>query len=82
MEKKISDEQKIYELSLIWSEAKYNFAFWDYLKDTVNWDEEYRKTLNRVLNTDDLFEYYQELQRFVKSNERIWCKRRSCVRKP
>ena len=65
MEKKISDEQKIYELSLIWSEAKYNFAFWDYLKDTVNWDEEYRKTLNRVLNTDDLFEYYQELQRFV-----------------
>ena len=65
MEKKISDEQKIYELSLIWSEAKYNFAFWDYLRDTVNWDEEYKKTLNRVLNTDDLFEYYQELQRFV-----------------
>ena len=25
----ISKEQKIYELSLIWREAKYNFAFWN-----------------------------------------------------
>ena len=65
MGKKISDQQKIYELSLIWSEAKYNFAFWDYLKDTVDWDEEYKKALDRVLKTEDLFEYYQELQRFI-----------------
>ena len=27
--KNITDEQKIYELSKIWKEVAYNFAFWD-----------------------------------------------------
>lgn len=37
--KTITDAQKIYELSKIWEEAAYNFAFWD--KVNMNWDEEY-----------------------------------------
>ena len=43
--KNITDEQKIYELSKIWKEAAYNFAFWD--KVDIDWDEEYRR--NKVI---------------------------------
>ena len=41
----ISDEQKIYELSKIWKDAEYNFAFWD--RVSVDWDGEYKKALPR-----------------------------------
>lgn len=61
----ISDEQKIYELSLIWKEAEYNFAFWHKFDTTFDWDQEYRNALVRVLKTTDLYEYYLELKRFV-----------------
>lgn len=37
----ISNEQKIYELSQIWKDAEYNFAFWD--KVNIDWDAEYKK---------------------------------------
>ena len=59
----ISDEQKIYELSQIWKDAEYNFAFWD--KVHIDWDEEYKKALSRVLATSDPYEYYRELARFI-----------------
>nr|WP_297707143.1 hypothetical protein [uncultured Butyrivibrio sp.] len=59
----LSDEQKIYELSRIWKDAEYNFAFWD--KVTIDWDEEYRKALPLVLATQDTYEYYRELTRFL-----------------
>lgn len=59
----ITDAQKIYELSKIWKEAAYNFAFWD--KVDIDWDEEYKKALTRVLETKDLYDYYCELKRFV-----------------
>ena len=61
----ISNELKIYELSLIWKEAEYNFAFWEKLNDTVNWDDEYKKALPRVLATENLDDYYMELRKFV-----------------
>lgn len=32
----ISDTEKLYGLSTFWSEAKYNFAFFD--QTNVNWD--------------------------------------------
>lgn len=63
--KNISNELKIYELSLIWREAEYNFAFWEDIKNTLNWDEEYKKALQRVLATNNTYEYYLELMRFV-----------------
>ena len=59
----LTDEQKIYELSMIWKEAEYNFAFWDKL--SINWDEEYKKALPRVLAAKDRYEYYKELMRFI-----------------
>lgn len=62
---KLTNEQKIYELSLIWSEAKYNFAFWDYHGYALKWDEEYKKALTKVLKTKTLYDYYKELQRFT-----------------
>ena len=63
--KNITDEQKIYELSLIWKEAEYNFAFWHKFDKSFNWDEEYKKALERVLKTKNIYEYYKELMRFV-----------------
>ena len=59
----LSDEQKIYELSRIWKDAEYNFAFWD--KVSIDWDEEYKKALPKVLATRDVYEYYRELARFL-----------------
>ncbi len=59
----LTDELKIYELSTIWKEAEYNFAFWDKLD--INWDEEYKKALPRVLAAKDIYDYYKELMRFV-----------------
>ena len=54
---------KIYELSKIWKEAAYNLAFWD--KVDIDWDEEYKKALVRILRTKDSYDYYRELMRFV-----------------
>ena len=59
----ISDELKIYELSKIWKEVEYNFAFWD--KVDIDWDEEYKKALPRVMAANDAYEYYRELRRFA-----------------
>ena len=61
--KNIPDSLKIYELSRIWKEAAYNFAFWD--KVEIDWDAEYRKALERVLATDNAYDYYRELKRFL-----------------
>lgn len=61
--KEITNELKIYELSKIWEEAAYNFAFWD--KVDIDWDAEYKKALARVLETKDAYEYYRELMRFL-----------------
>jgi len=59
----ITDALKIYELSKIWKEAAYNFAFWD--KVDIDWDEEYKKALVRIQKTKDSYDYYRELMRFV-----------------
>lgn len=61
--KNITDMLKIYEVSKIWKGAAYNFAFWD--KIDIDWDEEYRKALTRVQETNNLYDYYMELSRFV-----------------
>ena len=63
--KEITKEQKIYELSLIWKKAEYNFAFWDNLYKTFDWDKEYREALDKVINTNNLYDYYLELMRFI-----------------
>lgn len=60
-----SDELKIFELSLIWKEAEYNFAFWERLAGKLDWDQAYREALKTVLKTQCLYEYYHELMRFI-----------------
>ena len=61
----IPDELKIYELSLIWKEAEYNFAFWESLSGILDWDSAFKNALNAVLKTENLYEYYMELKKFV-----------------
>ena len=61
----ISNELKIYELSLIWREAEYNFAFWEWLAGSLDWDKAYREAIPAVLQTKNTYEYYLELKKFV-----------------
>ncbi|MCL1863890.1 MAG: hypothetical protein FWF78_10030 [Defluviitaleaceae bacterium] len=61
----IPDELKIYELSLIWKEAEYNFAFWEELDGIIDWNQEYKKALSYVLKTKNLHEYYLVLMKFL-----------------
>lgn len=56
-------EEKIYGLSLLWSEIKYNFVNIDRLNFDV--DSLYRETLQRVLITRNDIEYYKELEMFL-----------------
>ena len=61
----ISNELKIYELSFIWKEADYNFAFWEWLSGSLDWDKAYKTALHAVLQTKNLYEYYLELMKFI-----------------
>ena len=56
--------EKIYGLSLIWKEAEYNSPFWKRLPD-LDWDGEYQRALERVIDTKDTREYYLELMKFI-----------------
>lgn len=56
--------ERVYGLSLIWKEAEYNFAFWD-KHNVQNWGKEYIKALDKVIETQTLYDYYLELSRFV-----------------
>jgi len=62
-ENNLSTEEKIYELSLLWMEAKYNFAFFDQVPD-LNWDDCYRSFIPLVLKTKTDWAYYLVLQKF------------------
>lgn len=59
----LSIEEQIYGLSQIWSEAKYNFVFWN-VRD-IDWDKEFFDTLKRVSKPMNLLDYYLELSRFI-----------------
>lgn len=61
--KEISDEEKIYSLSLLWKEASYNFAHFDYVPD-LNWDKTYQDFIPKVLATNTSEEYNKTLQAF------------------
>lgn len=60
----LSDAEKLWGLSLVWSEASYNFAFFDQVPD-LDWDAAYRENIPRVLATESTWEYYGVLKRFV-----------------
>ena len=58
----LSNQEKILGLSKFWSEAKYNFAFFD--KTKINWDSTYNVFIPKVLATKNTWEYYRVLQQF------------------
>jgi carboxyl-terminal processing protease len=62
-ESTLQEDEKIYWLSRLWSEAAYNFAFFDQVPD-LNWDDTYRDFIPQVLATKTDWEYYTVLRRF------------------
>ena len=61
---KISAEQKLYELSIVWKELAYNFANMDYCP-FVNLDSLYKTYMPIIQNTKNDFDYYKTMQRFL-----------------
>jgi C-terminal processing protease CtpA/Prc len=59
----ISTNEKLFHLSRLWSEIKYNFVNID--KVDFNLDSVYKCTIERVSETKNDDEYYRELQKFA-----------------
>ena len=55
-----TDEQKIWGLMTIWSEAKYNFPYFDRIPD-VDWDSKAREYIPHVINARNIEDYYDAL---------------------
>jgi len=62
---KITNEEKLYWLSQIWSEVKYNFVNIDQL--TFDLDSLYKTLIPEVLSSANDYEYYQILSKFAAS---------------
>lgn len=56
-------KDNIFGLTKLYTEAKYNFAFFNAIK--IDLDEEYKKSLDIVINCEDEYSYFNELKRFV-----------------
>jgi C-terminal processing protease CtpA/Prc len=61
----LSDNDKLYALSLFWSEAKYNFAFIDKLNFDL--DSLYRTYIPKILATTNDYEFYEVMGLFAGS---------------
>lgn len=59
----LSVAEKVAGLSKMWSEAKYNFAYFDHLPG-LNWDQLYLDYLPKVQNTTSTLAYFRVLQQF------------------
>ncbi len=60
----LSEEAKIAGLSIVWSEARFNFAFFDRQPD-LDWNQTYLDFLPGVRATASTEEYYRVLMRFA-----------------
>jgi carboxyl-terminal processing protease len=59
-----SVEQRLAGFITVWSEAKYNFPFFDQRPD-LDWDEKMQEFLPRVIATEDIDDYYDVLSEFA-----------------
>ena len=59
----LTDAEKAAGLSKLWSEAKYNFAYFDHVPD-LDWDQAYLAYLPKVQATTSTVAYYQVLKQF------------------
>ncbi len=62
---KITNNEKVYWLSQIWSEIKYNFVNIDRIKFDL--DSLYKSYIPLILKTENDYEYYMTLQKFMAS---------------
>lgn len=60
----LSAEEKVYGLSVIWETAKTYYGMWNQVPD-LDWDAEYQAAIARVLETGNLYAYYNELSAFT-----------------
>ncbi len=60
----ISDEDKIAGLSLLWSEVKQGFVYFDQVPN-LDWDAKYREYLARITKTQSTQEYYAVLVELI-----------------
>lgn len=59
----LSQEEKIYGLSKFWSEASYNFVYFE--RTGINWDSVYETFIPKVIHTKNTWQYYQVLKKFA-----------------
>lgn len=63
----LTDEEKIYGLSKLWSEAKYNFI--NFENNNLNWDSLYQVNIPKVLKAQTIQQYYQLLMEMLAKLE-------------
>lgn len=59
----LSNEEKLYGLSLLWKEAGCNFAHFEYVPG-LDWDKTYQQYIPQVLTSKSTEEYYRVLKKF------------------
>jgi hypothetical protein len=59
-----SVEQKLWGLMTIWSEAKFNFPYFERIPD-IDWDKKVQEYIPRVVSADSLDSYYEVLMEFA-----------------
>jgi len=59
----LTSADKVYGLSKFWQEVNYNFIYLNKI-DREKWDNEYKKLITEVQNTENDYEYYRLLQKF------------------
>jgi hypothetical protein len=59
-----TDEQKIWGLMTVWSEAKFNFPFFDRIPD-LDWDRKAREFIPRVISSKNIVDYYDVLMEYA-----------------
>ena len=62
--KELTNEEKIYGLSLLWKEVSYNFAYFEQVPD-IDWDKTYQAYIPKVIATKSIIEYYDVLTQFL-----------------
>jgi C-terminal processing protease CtpA/Prc len=60
----LSEDEKVAGLARFWSEAKYNFAWFEKVPD-LDWDAKMLEYLPRVRSTKSTFEYYRVMMEFA-----------------
>lgn len=61
----ITDDQKIFGLSKLWSDVKYNFVNFNLID--IDWDKTYQEYIPKVLATKSTYDYYQQMAKMMAS---------------